>query len=220
MIRFESPWFLLLLLILPLMISYLFRSKKGQKRIQYSHLGNFADLPQPFTVTIRKYLPTLRVISATVIIVALARPQITNQIRYVEAEALDIMLVLDSSGSMKAEDFEPDNRLEVAKEVVKEFIAGREFDRIGLVVFAGQTYTKCPLTIDHEILNQFVDDVRFDVMEDGTAVGLALSAAINRLKDSSAKSKVVVLLTDGRNNRGEISPRVAAQMARALGIKV
>jgi Ca-activated chloride channel family protein len=130
------------------------------------------------------------------------------------------MLVLDISGSMKAQDFKPDNRLTVAKEVVQEFISKRVHDRIGLVIFAGQAMTQCPLTLDYDILHSLVDDVHFDMLEDRTAIGVALATACNRLKDSAAKSRIVVLLTDGQNNAGTVDPPTAARVARALGIRV
>jgi Ca-activated chloride channel family protein len=141
----------------------------------------------------------------------------------VRGEGIDIMLVLDMSGSMAAEDFQPQNRLGVAKEVVKEFVRGRQYDRIGLVVFARQSYLQCPLTLDYDILTRLVDQIELapDMnLADGTAIGVAIGTAVNHLKDSAAKSRVVVLLTDGNNNAGPIDPVTAAQAAHALGVRV
>ena len=137
-----------------------------------------------------------------------------------ETEGVDIVLLIDISSSMQAQDFKPKNRLHVAKQVVKEFIGKRTSDRIGLVVFSAQAITQCPLTLDYDVLQNLVDRVEFGMLEDGTAIGTALATACNRLKDSEAKSRVIVLLTDGRNNMGIIAPRTAAEVAKSLGIKV
>ena len=135
-------------------------------------------------------------------------------------EGIDIILTIDISGSMQAEDFKPKNRLHVAKQVVSEFIRGRDSDRIGMVIFAGQAVTQCPLTSDYSVLLSLLENVQIGMLEDGTAIGMALATSVNRLKDMEAKSKVVILLTDGQNNRGEIDPLTAARIAQSLGIKV
>jgi len=153
-------------------------------------------------------------------IVALARPQAGSQVRKVDVNALDIMLALDISGSMKAIDFQPNDRLYVAKQVLREFIEGRKEDRLGLVCFARDAYTECPLTFDYDILLEFLEQTEFGDIPDGTAIGMALAGSANRLRESQSKSKVVILLTDGVNNRGEIDPITAAQLAHTLGIKV
>ena len=155
-----------------------------------------------------------------VIIVALARPQFGFTKEEIRTEGIDIVLVLDTSGSMKAVDFKPKNRLYVAKKVAKEFIQGRKNDRIGLVVFAAKAFTQCPLTLEYGVLLGLLEKVDFGVIEDGTAIGMAIGAAVNRLRESEAESKVIVLLTDGRNNRGEIDPLTAAGLAKAMDVKI
>ncbi len=167
-----------------------------------------------------RHLPfVLRVIIIMLIIVSLARPQSTNILRNVTAEGIDIILSIDVSGSMLARDFKPD-RLEAAKDLSIKFISGRTTDRMGLVVFAGESFTLCPLTTDRPtLINQF-RSVDIGVLDDGTAIGSGLATAIARLKDSDAKSRVIILLTDGVNNRGEIAPLTAAEMAKTFGIRV
>jgi Ca-activated chloride channel family protein len=164
--------------------------------------------------------PGLKLLALALLIVALARPRTSSVDIETETEGIDIILTLDISGSMKAEDFKPKNRLHVAKQVIREFIDSRTSDRIGLVVFAKESFTQCPLTLDYNILLNFLDDVTFGMVEDGTAIGMALANSCNRLKDSPAKSKVIVLLTDGVNNAGEIDPVTAAEIAKTLDIKV
>jgi Ca-activated chloride channel family protein len=151
---------------------------------------------------------------------ALARPQSGRKGQEISSEGIDIVLALDISGSMRAEDFKPHNRLYVAKQVIKEFIEGRRSDRIGLVVFSKQSFTQCPLTLDYGVLFNFLDKVDFGMIEDGTAIGLAIANAVNRLRESEAEGKVVILLSDGRNNAGEIDPITAAQAARAMNVKI
>jgi Ca-activated chloride channel family protein len=149
----------------------------------------------------------------------MARPQSTDNLREVTTEGIDIMVSLDISGSMQAMDFKP-NRLEAAKDVAIEFISGRQNDKMGLVVFAAESFTQCPLTIDHATLINLIQDVNFGMLTDGTAIGMGLSTAVSRIKDSNAKSKVIILLTDGVNNRGEIHPLTAAELAKTFGIRV
>jgi Ca-activated chloride channel family protein len=162
----------------------------------------------------------LRLLALALVIVAVAHPQ-TGRSQHTEyAEGIDIMLVLDTSGSMQAQDFEPKNRLFVAREVVKEFIAKRRQDRIGLVVFAADAITQCPLTLDYTLLAKLVDGVDFGMLDDGTAIGVALATACNRLRSSDATSRVVILLTDGQNNAGMVDPITAARVAASLGVKV
>lgn len=155
----------------------------------------------------------------TLAIIALARPQDRNVVRERFAEGVDIMMVLDTSTSMRAEDFRP-NRFEAARAVGAEFIEGRTSDRVGLIVFAAKAYTQAPLTLDYDFLQEMMDEVQIGVIEDGTAIGTALAMAVNRLKDTEAESKVIILLTDGQNNRGELSPETAAEIARTMGVRV
>ncbi len=161
----------------------------------------------------------LRILALALLIMVLARPQTTNSWQNSEIEGIDIMLAIDVSTSMLAEDLKP-NRLEAAKQVAAEFINGRPNDNIGITLFAGESFTQCPLTVDHSVLLNLIKDVNCGLIEDGTAVGMGIANAVSRLKDSKAKSKVVIMLTDGTNNRGEISPLTAAEIAKSFGIRV
>lgn len=154
------------------------------------------------------------------LVVALARPRFGQKEVEVTSEGIDIVLALDISGSMKAEDFQPHNRLYVAKEEAKKFVRGRSTDRIGLVVFASNSYTQCPLTTDYDVLERLIDEVDFGDIKDGTAIGMAIANGVNRLKDIPGKSRIIVLLTDGRNNAGTIDPVTAAELARSLQVRV
>ena len=168
----------------------------------------------------RMILPILRILGVVLLIMAFARPRSGTEIEDITSEGVDIMLCLDVSSSMQAEDFKPYNRLYVAKEEIKKFVNKRQNDRIGLVVFARNSFTQCPLTVDYGVLLRFVDQIDFGVVEDGTAIGMAIANAVNRLRDSEAKSKIIILLTDGDNNAGEIDPITAANLATAFGIKI
>lgn len=165
-------------------------------------------------------LPLFRMLALAALIVALARPQQVFKKEEIKGEGIDIFLVMDVSNSMLAEDFRP-NRLEVCKQVAQAFVGNREYDRIGLTIFSGEAFTQCPVTTDHRIVQEFLGQLRTDLFEEqGTAIGMGLASAVNRLKDSNAKSKVIVLLTDGDNNAGYIPPLTAAELARKYGIKV
>jgi Ca-activated chloride channel family protein len=179
-----------------------------------------AGLPETLRVRLMKALPWVWALGMVLLVLALARPRMGHAYREQVTRGVDIMLVLDCSGSMASEDFKPHNRLWVAKDVVKDFIQRRPDDRLGLVVFSGQAFTQCPLTLDHGILLTFVDAVELGMIEDGTAIGNALATAVDRLRRSDAKSRIVVLLTDGQNNRGEVAPLTAAQIAQTFGVKV
>ncbi len=168
----------------------------------------------------RQFLPVLRLIAIGFLLVAFARPRAGTELRDVTSDGIDIMMLLDVSASMLAEDFEPHNRLHVAKEEIKDFVQQRISDRIGLIIFAGQSFTQCPLTVDYDVLLNFVDQVEFGLVEDGTAIGMAIANGVNRLRDSPAETKIMILLTDGDNNRGEIDPITAARLAEAEGIRV
>jgi len=218
--RFENPLFLFILAALPLLYRYTFReASRRYAAIRYSDLKSLGG-----SLRVRRgyrgTLFALRVAALVVIAVALARPQLEKGFETIKAEGIDIMLGLDISGSMRAEDFKPKNRIYVAKQVVSDFIALITNDRAGLVVFASKSFTKCPLTLDHGVLQTMIEDVEIGMIEDGTAIGLALANCVARLKDSDAKSKVVILLTDGVNNRGEIDPLTGASLAKAAGIRV
>jgi Ca-activated chloride channel homolog len=219
MFRFAYPYVLCLLALLPLAAWYVVRHR-GERSVAYSSLDLLlgAGLEAPAW---KRYLTlALRLLVMGLVIVALARPQTGRSKHTTYSEGIDIMLVLDTSGSMQAQDFEPKNRLNVAKEVVKDFIAKRPEDRIGLVVFSADAMTQCPLTLDHALLSKLVDQVDFGMLDDGTAIGVALATACNRLRTSKAKSKVIVLLTDGQNNAGMVDPTTAARVAASLGLKV
>jgi Ca-activated chloride channel family protein len=219
MFRFAHPYALFLLVLL-VPVAYLSVRRRRERSVGYSSLELLLGAGLEASPWKRFGKPVLRMVVLVLVIVAIARPQ-TGQSEYTtHTEGVDILLVLDTSGSMQAQDFKPHNRLYVAKEVVKEFVSKREHDRIGLVVFAAQAVTQCPLTLDHPVLTALIDDVDIGMLEDGTAIGVALATAVNRLKNSTAKSRIVVLLTDGQNNTGIIDPATAAKVAAAMGIKV
>jgi Ca-activated chloride channel family protein len=199
---------------------YIVREKKFRPAVQFSDLSSIAKIPRSPFVRARHVLIALRLIGTGLLFVALARPQQGRSDEEVTTEGVDIALVLDVSVSMKALDFKPEDRLTVAKQRIKEFIAKRQNDRIGLVVFAARSFTKCPLTLDYAVLNNFIDDITYTDFSFQTAIGTAIATASNRLKDSNAKSKVMILLTDGANNAGEIPPVTAAKAAKEFGIKI
>ena len=186
----------------------------------FSDLTLVSQLEKSFWVKYRFVLVTSRLLIILLIIIAIARPQTGRGFEEISTEGIDIMLILDASGSMRAEDFKPQNRLQAAKEVVKEFLRGRKNDRIGLIFFAGKSYTQCPLTLDYNILEELLDYVEVGIIEDGTAIGLAIANTVDRLKNAKAKNKVAVLLTDGENNRWEIAPVAAARAAAAMNIRI
>jgi len=219
-IEFANPLFLYLLLVVPAMIIfYVLKQRKANPSLNVPGLEPFSESMPTFRVYLRHILFGARVIAVTLLIVILARPQSVSSYQDVSTEGIDIMLTLDISGSMLARDFRP-NRLEASKDVATEFISGRPYDRIGLVVFSGESFTQCPITTDHAVLINLMREVQSGMIEDGTAIGNGLATAINRLKDSPGKSKVIILLTDGVNNRGEIAPITAADIAKTYNIRV
>lgn len=221
MFRFQDPIFLIFVLVAIGLLVYYFKFKKAKAAsIRYSDVNLVRRLKPSIRLRERHILPVLRALAIIFLAFALARPQSGRKGQEISSEGIDIMLVLDISGSMRAEDFKPHNRLYVAKQVIKEFIQGRHSDRIGLVVFSKQSFTQCPLTLDYGVLFSFLDQVDFGMIEDGTAIGLAIANAVNRLRESEVKSKVVILLSDGRNNAGEIDPTTAAQAAKAMKVKI
>lgn len=223
---FRDPLWLLLLGLPPLVMIYLrLRGKKRKIPLRFPKLDYLKATGGGWGARWRFLLPALRGIAMILIIIAIARPQKLSEDREVSTEGIDIMLALDISTSMLAEDFQPKNRLEAAKLVAAEFIRGRSSDQIGLVVFAGQSFTQCPLTLDYNLLTGLLDQVNIQLVtegtiEDGTAIGMAIANAVNRLRSSKAKSRIVILLTDGQNNRGEIDPLTASAAAKALGIRI
>ncbi len=219
-IEFANPGFLYLLIILPLLIVYyILRQGKDNASLQVSSLSGFKGAPKSWKIYLRHILFIFRTLAIGLLILVLARPQSTSSWENVSTEGIDIVLALDISSSMLAEDFKP-NRLEASKDVAMEFIAGRPEDRMGLIVFSGESFTQCPLTTDHAVLMNLFQDIQSGMIKDGTAIGLGLANSVSRLKDSSAKSKVVILLTDGVNNQGEIAPLTAAEIAKTFDIRV
>jgi len=219
--EFGQPYYLLLILILPLLVLWYF--KKGQNQeatIRFSNLDLISEsvirngkIKNMFFIIGRLFIMFL-------IIFALARPRLSDTIRESKTEIVDILLVIDQSSSMLAQDFKP-NRLEAAKEVAKKFIKDREGDRLGLIVFAGEPYIQCPLTRDINVLLEFTDEIEIiDQEHDGTAIGMAIANSINRLRESDTKSKTIILLSDGSNNQGELDPITAADLAAKFDIKI
>ncbi len=218
--EFANPkYFLILVLLVPMILWYVFREKRSHADLQFSSLKAFKGMKHAGRVWLRHVLFALKVLAIVFLVTALARPQSSNSWQTYTSEGIEIMLALDISGSMLARDFSPD-RLEAAKDVATKFILERPQDKIGLVVFAGESFTQCPLTTDQAVLVNLMRDVHSGMIEDGTAIGLGLANAVNRLKDSPGKSKVVILLTDGVNNRGMIAPVTAAELAKTYGIRV
>ncbi len=212
------PWFLLLLLLVPIMWWWQ-KSKINQEfKIIIPHLEGLGNIKSARSIAY-KYLYILRYVGLIALIIAMARPRQILKEEEIKAEGIDIILVMDLSSSMLARDFDPD-RLTVSKETAKKFIDKRPYDRIGLVVFAGESFTQSPLTTDHRIVKEFLSSVESGLLEDGTAIGMGLASAVNRLKDSKSDSKVVILLTDGVNNAGYIKPMTAAEIAKEINVKV
>lgn len=221
MIRFASPWILAGLALIPAIALWRWRAYRwSRSSIRFPDLKLLEGIRPSLATRLRNAPLVLTLLGLTLVMVALARPQSGSSHEEVLTRGIDIVLALDNSTSMAAEDFKPRNRLAVAKESVRQFVEGRKNDRIGLVVFAGRGYTRCPLTLDYNVLGELVDRVEMATQDEGTAIGMGLVMALNRLRDSDAKSRVVVLLTDGRSNRGEIDPTTAAELARTLGVKV
>ena len=218
--HFASPYYLwLLTLLVPMIGYYVWRTLQGGASIQISSVAGVVRAPRTVRYYLRHLPFALRAAAFALLVVALARPQDVEQNVRTNTEGIDIMLAIDVSGSMLARDFKPD-RITAAKEVAGSFIADRYGDRIGLVAFAGEAFTQSPLTTDQSTLQTLLARIRSGLIEDGTAIGNGLATAINRLRESEAKSKVIILLTDGVNNRGEIAPRTAAEIAQAQGIRV
>jgi Ca-activated chloride channel family protein len=222
MTRLATPWALLLLPLAGIAVWLLTRRmRSGGPRIAFPDAAGLAALPVSWWVRLERMLPWLRGGAIALVIVALARPQAGSALTTVSSNGVDIVIALDVSGSMRCEDTRPKSRLSVAKECIARFVAGRPEDRLGVVVFGSVATTRCPLTLDHDMLMRFVEDLDFAPPgEDRTALGMGLATAVNRMRASKAKSKVVVLVTDGRNNAGQLGPESAAEAARALGFKV
>jgi Ca-activated chloride channel family protein len=219
-ISFANPEYLYLLFVLiPIIGWYVWRHAQLHATLQISTTQPFRKLSKSYKQFLRHILFALRLITLVILIVAMARPQSSDAWEDSSTKGIDIVMALDLSSSMLARDFDP-NRLEASKDLAMEFITGRPNDRIGLVVFAGQSFTQCPLTTDHAVVMNLFKDLKSGLVEDGTAIGMGLATSVTRLKDSKAKSKVIILLTDGVNNAGEISPMTAAEIAKTFGIRI
>lgn len=219
-LTFKNPeLFYLLLVILPMAAWYIFRQKRNTASIQVSSTASLFKAPKTMKHYLRHSVFVLQMLAIVFFVIVLARPQSSQSWENSTTEGIDIVIALDISSSMLARDFAPD-RLEAAKNVAMEFISGREHDRMGLVVFAGEAFTQCPLTTDRAVLLNLFKDIKSGLIEDGTAIGNGLATAVNRVKDSEAISRVVILLTDGENNRGEVAPMTAAEIAKTFGIRV
>jgi Ca-activated chloride channel homolog len=219
-IEWANPGFLYLLLILPVaLIWYWFKNIRNAAELKISGIRNFRGMKRSPKVLLRHSLFVFRLVAVIFLIFALARPQTRSSWKSSTTEGIDIIMSMDISGSMMAEDFKP-NRLEAAKKLGTDFISGRKADRIGLVIFSGESFTQCPLTTDHAVVKNLMMDIQNGMIEDGTAIGMGLANSVNRLKQSEAISKVVILMTDGVNNKGAIAPLTAAEIAREFGIRV
>ncbi|MBR6286655.1 MAG: VWA domain-containing protein [Bacteroidaceae bacterium] len=214
----------LLLLLIPYVLWYLFRNHKSEPTLRVSDTHAYIKVGKSFRTYLVHVPFFLRMLTFVMVVIILARPQTQNHWSNSQVEGIDIMLAVDVSTSMLSEDLRP-NRLQAAKQVASEFISGRPNDNIGLTIFAGQAFTQCPMTTDHAVLMNLFQSIRPDiaqrgVIEDGTAIGDGIANAVSRLKNSKAKSKVIILITDGSNNRGDISPLTAADIAKSFGIRV
>jgi Ca-activated chloride channel homolog len=219
-ITFANPKLFFLLLLIPAIVAwYWYKQRNNHASVQLSNIAGLLKAPKSWRHYFRHLPFVLRMLVIALLIVVLARPQAVNSGKNVSVEGIDIIVALDISGSMLAQDLSPD-RLGAAKKVSKEFINGRPNDRIGMVVFSAESFTQCPLTTDHKVLTNLMEGMQSGMIQDGTAIGLGLATAVNRLKDSKAKSKVIILLTDGVNNAGSVSPSTAAEIAKSFGIRV
>lgn len=217
---FAYPHLLWLLVVPPLLLVWRWgRHRRLNASVAFSSVS---ALParRTWRTTGAWALPWMRMLALALLVVALARPRLGEQQVEVTSEGIDIVLAIDISSSMKAEDFQPKNRLHVAKEEARKFIAGRRTDRIGLVVFASNSFTQCPLTSDYAVLDRLIEEIDFGDVQDGTAIGMAIANGVNRLKDVEGKSRVLIVLTDGRNNSGTIDPLTAAELAHSLDVKI
>lgn len=219
-VSFAQPWYFLLLLLLPLIIWWEWKGRSLQHpEFRLTSLAGIQQVKPGWRVRLRPLLKVLRYVAFTALVVALARPQSSNVTESVDSDGIDIVLSLDVSGSMLAEDLKP-NRIDAAKQVALDFVRKRENDRIGLVIFSGESFTQCPITIDHNIVNEQLSAIESGMLQDGTAIGMGLATAVDRLRNSKAKSKIIILLTDGVNNTGLIDPSTALEIAKAYKIRV
>ncbi|MCC6186883.1 MAG: VWA domain-containing protein [Chitinophagaceae bacterium] len=219
-LSFAQPYYFLLLLLLPLYFWYRWRSSSArQPSFRVTSLAALAQLAPSWRVRLIPTLLVLRSIAFVALVVALARPQSSSINESIDSNGIDIVLSIDVSGSMMAEDLKP-NRIEAAKQVAQDFVAKRPNDRIGLVIFSGESFTQCPITIDHNILNEQIASIKSGMLQDGTAIGMGLATAVDRLRNAKAKSKIIILLTDGVNNTGLIDPSTSLEIAKAYKLRV
>ena len=218
-ISFAHPYFFGLLLLLPLMIWWEYKRKKQAPAFRLSTTNHVKLMTPSWRVRLRPVLFVLRILSLLFLTIALARPQSSNVTESIDSDGIDIVMSIDVSGSMLAEDLRP-NRIEAAKKVAINFVEKRPTDRIGLVIFSGESFTLCPITIDHNVLKQQIDGIKSGMLEDGTAIGEGLATAVDRIRKSNGKSKIIILLTDGVNNVGKIGPELALEIAKAYKIRV
>lgn len=218
-ISFAHPWFFTLLLLLPLALWWRGYQRKKNPVLRVSTLSGIKTAPPSLRVRLLPVLSILRVAALAALTMALARPQSANTTETIDSEGIDIVMSVDVSGSMLAEDLKP-NRIEAAKKVALDFVGKRTTDRIGLVIFSGESFTQCPLTIDHHVLKQQLSAVKSGTLVDGTAIGEGLATAVDRIRRSDGKSRIVVLLTDGVNNTGKIGPETALEIAKAFDVRV
>lgn len=215
----EKHWFWLFLLLPAMIVWYLIKLKRYEGEVHYSSFDNFKGIKTSLKARLRHLVLVMRLIGVSCIILALARPQSRSSWKDIKTEGIDIVISMDISLSMLAKDFKP-NRLEVAKEVIMDFIDARPNDKIGLVIFSGEAFTQCPLTVDHKILKNMFPDIKAGMLDQGTAIGLGLADAVARIKESKAKSKVIILISDGVSNVGEIAPLTAGEIAKTYGLRV
>src|ERR1044072_2294587 len=219
-ITFAYPWCFWLLLLIPVMIYWYFKQgRRQQGALQVSSIQGLKGLPVSWKARLRPALLVLRILAYAALVTALARPQTSNTSENIDSEGIDIVLGIDISGSMLAEDLQP-NRLEAAKKVAADFVEKRISDRIGLVIFSGESFTQCPITTDHAVLTNQIMAIKSGMLQDGTAIGMGLATSVDRLRSSKAKSKVIILLTDGVNNTGLVDPLTALEIAKAFKIRV
>ena len=219
-ISFANPEFFWIFLIIPILLAwYIWKNKTQEAELQMSSFDGFSGIKKTFKKPFRHILFVLRMLVISLLIVALARPQSSSSYKNITTKGIDIVIALDISGSMLSQDFKPD-RIEAAKSIAMDFIDSRPNDKIGLVIFSGESFTLCPLTTDHAVIKNLFSSVKTGMIEDGTAIGMGLATAVNRIKDGKAKSKVIILMTDGVNNMGSIAPLTAAEIAKTFGVRV
>ena len=218
--EFARIWVLLLLPLVGLVFWRRLRKGGDTARLRHPRVLLMDGAPESPRTRMSRFVPWFSAVALVLLVVAAAGPRVAHYSEEIEGEGIDIVLSLDISGSMRSLDFEPQDRLGAAKEVIRDFIAGRPHDRIGLVVFAAKAFTQCPLTLDHAVLTGFLDEVQVGLIDDGTAIGLGLATAVARLKHSSSPSKTIILLTDGVNNVPTLEPETAAELAKSMDVRV